>query len=130
MCILMWVFTECSSSRVTMYSKSRDKARPPTWPPELRLVRLDTSGNCQLEMVQAIAECIPTVRVVKVVYGAWRVGGFWSVSRLVNEGRAESSQDVESRVLCKKWSVREQVALREETLDQHECQDTWFEDFK
>ncbi len=64
------------------------------------------------ELVQVIAECIPTVRVVKVVSGDRHTIGFWSISRSVaGEGEigAGHSQGVKSGVSCDKWNIREQA---------------------
>ena len=68
------------------------------------------SVDCISELVQTVAECIPTVLIARVAIATWRVDSFWSVARLINEGGAEC--DVRSHLLCKKWSAREQVALR------------------
>lgn len=112
--------------------QSRNKRHTPTWPPELRLVCLKIDYRpTSPEPVEAVAECMPTVRIIKIVTGSSHIAGFWSVCRLVNEGGiSRHSQDPKLRVLCKKWGAYEELVLKEETLDQHGCQDTWFETFK
>lgn len=71
-------------------------------------------------LVESVAECISTVRVVKVVIGPCKLRGFWSVS---------PSAYVAGSVVCTKWSRRQSTVFKEEMLDQYECEDTWFDDY-
>ena len=75
-----------------------------------------------------MAECISTVRVVKIVGRGRRIYGFWSVSRRKVENAAANFADRPQRANCDWWRIREATYLSDEVLDRLQCDDTWFED--
>jgi hypothetical protein len=78
-----------------------------------------------------VAECIVTVRVVRLLTEYCKDRGFWSVSRTVtsNDSNVGNGQETGPLLVsCKKWDNREATCNRAEMLDRDDCEDNWFED--
>jgi hypothetical protein len=82
-------------------------------------------------LVKALAKCIPTVRVVKIVDSNCNLQGFWSINRAnvsENEGDEEDTVFGWQHVSYVQWGRRQATVMRDEMLEQLDCQDTWFQD--
>ena len=71
-------------------------------------------------LTHTVAMCIPSVRIVKIAATLGEIKSFWFVLR-----EPGSTQGVN----CTKWSGRQSTVMKEEMLDQHECEDVWFADY-
>jgi len=102
----------------------------PSWPPNLRVICLISSNGTKFaELVQLVAECIVTVRVVRFLTEVCEYRGFWSVNRTVPSSSEDAGNSQEAEPLpvsCVRWDNRKATVIRAETLDQHGCEDTWF----
>jgi hypothetical protein len=78
-----------------------------------------------------VAECVVTVRVVKILTEHCKEMGLWSVSRNIASRDVSTGNSWDPSPLlvsCKQWSTREATAIRAEMLDRYDCEDTWIED--
>ena len=75
-------------------------------------------GYPYLTLVRTLANCIPTVRVVKIVDPYHNVHSFWSIDQA--DPKCIHIMD---------WNSQQATVLRHEMLDRLDCKDTWFEDF-
>ena len=95
------------------------------WPPGLRLICLHSVDSIDTmddyKLTRTIAICIPTVRIVKIVTPCGHIRSFWSVSQELNGSGSTQRLD------CTQWSVRQSTTMKEEMIDQHECEDTGFQ---
>jgi hypothetical protein len=69
--------------------------------------------------------------VVKIVDSDRNIQGFWSINRadiFEDEEVAEDGVFQWQHVTYRQWDCRQATVMRDEMLEQLDCQDTWFQD--
>ena len=79
--------------------------------------------------MKLLAKSIPTIRVVKMG-SCQNVYNFWSINREdIPEDERDEYWPIQSQhVRSTQWDYRQRTVMRNEMLEQLDCEDTWFEE--
>ena len=120
--------------------QSRSKKRGPRWPPNLRLVCIHININSEHlhepawewenTLVDLLAKSIPAIRVVKIMDSYRNVYNFWStdLKNIPAKECVDGAWPIPSYVKRMQWDSRQGTVMRNEMLERHDCEDTWFEE--
>jgi hypothetical protein len=133
----MSVITRC---QLICLLQSRSKKRGPSWPPNLRLVCIHINSHSghlhepawewETTLVDLLAKSIPAIRVVKIVDSHRNVHNFWSIDQENIPGKVcvDGAWPIRSQRKRTQWDSRQGTVMRNEMLERHDCEDTWFEE--